>query len=72
LSSRIKAMGASYTELPEIVPEDLLIFFKYFKDQFGFCQAIRIMYLLFTDKTKFDMFTKSNGQAALNKFLMLA
>ena len=70
LSSRIKATGASYIELPEIMPEDLLIFFKYFKDQFGFFQAMRVMYLLVTDKPGFDMFTKSNGQAALNKFIM--
>ena len=71
LSSRIKATGASYTELPESMPEDLLLFFKYFKNQFGFLQAIRIMYLLLTDKPKFDMFAKSNGQWALNKFFML-
>jgi hypothetical protein len=71
LSSRIKATGASFTSLPEIMPEDLLIFFKYFKNEYGFFQAIRIMYLLITDKPKFDMFTKANGQKALNKFLML-
>ena len=70
LSSRIKATGASYYEVPEFMPEDLLIFFKYFKDQFGFFQAIRIVYLLVTDKARFDIWSKSNGQAALNKFIM--
>ena len=72
LAPKVEAVGASYTDLPAVLPGDLPTWFRWYNHTFGFCLGFKLFYWMVTDKMKWDVQMKTLPEDINCRFLNVA
>jgi hypothetical protein len=72
LAPKVEAVGASYTDLPVVLPGDLTTWFRWYNHTFGFCRAVKLFYWMLTDKMKWDVQMKTLPKEINFRFMNIA
>jgi hypothetical protein len=72
LAPKVEAVGACYTDLPLVLPGDLITWFRWYNHTFGFCQAVKLFYWMLTDKMKWDVQMKTQPEDINFRFMNVA